>query len=151
MGILYVYLYFWKAMKAWILLGTVMCCFLWCSYGYEPSLYEAERLQTAEKLLWSVPPGMQKDIEQKLLKQQDKIDHERKSFCVQYLLYQLQMIAKKWATTATTSAHNPALVTKIIDTNTFTVRIDWKEKVVIFNAWYTPFTQTLITEYVASF
>jgi hypothetical protein len=56
------------------------------------------------------------------------------------------MIAKKWATTATTSAHNPALVTKIIDTNTFTVRIDWKEKVVIFNAWYTPFTQTLITE-----
>lgn len=72
---------------------------MWSAFAYEPSLYEAERLQTAEKLLWTVPYGMQKDIEQKLIKQAKNADNERKRFCIQYLLYQLQMIAKEQATT----------------------------------------------------
>gem|GEM_PF-5883972 len=70
-------------------------------------MYEAERLQTAEKLLWSVPENTQKIIEQKLMNHHDNVQDERKNFCVQYLLYQLHMIAKASELTATTSARIP--------------------------------------------
>lgn len=125
-------------MKASLLIGTITLCFLWCSYGYEPSLYEAERLQTAEKLLWWAPQGMQKDIEAKLIKHTNAVDNEREEFCIQYLLYQLQMIAKKEATTATTNIHTPWLVTKVIDDTTFTVNINGVEKTVNFHEMHTP-------------
>ncbi len=99
-------------MKASLLIGAITVCLLWGCHGYEPSLYQAERLQTAEKLLWSVPYGMQKGIEQRLVHHADKTDNERERFCVQYLLYQLQMIAKKETTTATSNMHTPWLISK---------------------------------------
>lgn len=125
-------------MKASLLIGAITVCLLWGCHGYEPSLYQAERLQTAEKLLWSVPYGMQKGIEQRLVHHADKTDNERERFCVQYLLYQLQMIAKKETTTATSNMHTPWLITKIINDTTFTVNINWVEKTMIFHETYIP-------------
>lgn len=93
-------------MKAYLLIGTMLLCLWWRSYGYEPSLYEAERLQTAEKLLASVPIGMLEDIEEKLLRQENNAENERQRFCIQYLLYQLRVLAKKnESTSLTTNAH----------------------------------------------
>jgi hypothetical protein len=67
-------------------------------------LYEAERLQTAEELLWTVPQGMQKDIEVRLRKTEPTITDTRERFCAQYLLYQLNVIAQKSTDTVTVSA-----------------------------------------------
>lgn len=116
-------------MKASLVIGVITFCLLWCTYAYEPSLYEAERLQTAEKLLWAAPHGMQKDIEQKLLSHANLTNDERKSFCVQYLLYQLKMIAKS-TETVTTSTHIPGLVTQVIDHQTFTINVNGEEKTI---------------------
>lgn len=89
-----------------------------------------------------MPLGMQKDIEQKLMQHSTVADNERERFCVQYLLYQLHMIAKKETTTATSSIHTPGLVTKIINDTTFTININGEEKMVNFHETFTPVAKT---------
>lgn len=88
-------------MKACVLLGIVVICLAWYSYASETSLHEVERLHTAEILLYTVPIGMQKDIEKKLYKFQTTTKNERERFCIQYLLYQLQLIANQSTTPST--------------------------------------------------
>lgn len=112
--------------KVSILLGSII---LWWislgsnAYGYEPSLYEAERLQTAETLLWTVPTGMQKDIEQKLRKTEPTLTDTRERFCAQYLLYQLNVIAQQDDNTVTVSTPPIGRITQIND-KTFTMVVD---------------------------
>lgn len=116
-------------MKASLVIGAITFCLLWCTYAYEPSLYEAERLQTAEKLLWAAPLGMQREVEQRLLSHTTATDDEWKNFCVQYLLYQLKMIAKS-SKTITTSTHSPGIITKVIDHQTFIIDVNGEEKTI---------------------
>jgi hypothetical protein len=50
---------------------------------------------------------MQKDIQEKLRKHENAIEDEWKRFCIQYLLYQIEMITKAEDSSATTSAYSP--------------------------------------------
>lgn len=122
-------------MKSYFLIGIVVFCMWWWAHAYEPSLYEAERLQTAEKLLRTVPTGMHKDIEQRLINHESKVEGERERFCIQYLLYQINMIAKQAETKATTNTHSPHWrIARIIDDHTFLVEINGKTYIKTFGA-----------------